>query len=140
MCSTSRCLRLRLAWSCSAPCSGWVSSTARLTALLLSVLPMLASWQALSALGWTASWPGRVASGVLALFASLVVAAFYHLGYAEYRNPSVIGPLIGNGVMSLATLLTMNPIAAVGAHIAIHIAAVLHGIDTAVQLPPHYGF
>jgi hypothetical protein len=109
-------------------------------ALLLSVLPMAATWQALSALGWTANWPGRVASGVLALFASLVVAAVYHLGYAEYRNPSVIGPLIGNGVMSLATLLTMNPIAAVGAHIAMHVAAVLHGIDTAVQLPPHYGF
>jgi len=52
----------------------------------------------------------------------------------------LIGPLIGNGVMSLATLLTINPIAAVGAHIAMHIAAVLHGIDTAVQLPPHYGW
>jgi hypothetical protein len=109
-------------------------------ALVLSVMPMLATWQALSALGWTASWPGRVGCGVLALVASLGVAAVYHLGYAEYRNPSVLGPLIGNGVMSLATLLTMNPIAAVGAHIAMHIAAVLHGIDTAVQLPPHYGF
>jgi hypothetical protein len=109
-------------------------------ALLLSVLPMLATWQALSALGWTANWPGRVGSGALALVASLAVAAAYHLGYAEFRNPSVAGPLIGNGVLSLATLLTMNPIAAVGAHIAMHIAAVLHGIDTAIQLPPHYGF
>src|ERR1051326_6073491 len=103
-------------------------------ALLLSVLPMLATWQALSALGWTTGWPGRVGSGVLALCASLLVAAVYHLGYAEYRNPSVIGPLIGNGVMSVATLLTINPIAAIGAHIEMHTAAVLHGIDAAVQL------
>ena len=109
-------------------------------ALLLSVLPMLATWQALSALGWTTSWPGRVASGAVALAASLVVAAVYHLGYPEYRNPSVVGPVIGNGVMSLASLLTLNPIAAVGAHIAMHITAVLHGIETTVQLPPHYGF
>lgn len=106
-------------------------------ALMLSVLPMLATWQALPALGWTTSWRGRVASRAAALAASVVVAAVYHLGYPEYRNPSVVGPVIGNGVMSLASLLTLNPIAAVGAHIGMHIAAVPHGIETTVQLPPH---
>ena len=31
--------------------------------LLLSVLPVLATWQALSLLGWTERWPRRIAAG-----------------------------------------------------------------------------
>jgi hypothetical protein len=60
------------------------------------------------------------------------------LGYTEFQGPQVVSPLIGNGVMSLAYLLTMNPLGAVLSHIAMHIAAVLHGISTTIQLPPHY--
>lgn len=107
-------------------------------ALMLSVLPLFATWQALSSLGWTRSWYGRVGAGFLALAATLAVAATYHLGYPEFRNPSLVAPIIGNGVMSLSSLLTMNPIAAIGAHIGMHIAAVLHGAETTLQLPPHY--
>ena len=107
-------------------------------ALLLSILPMLATWQACSALGLTSGWPGRIATGILALVASIVVTMAYHLGYPEYRNPSLMGPVIGNSVMSLASLLSMSPIGAVFSHIAMHTAAVLHGIETTVQLPPHY--
>lgn len=107
-------------------------------ALMLSILPLFATWQALSSLGWTQKWYGRAASGVLALLASVVVAAAYHLGYPEFHGASLVAPLIGNGVLSLASLLTMNPIAAVGAHVAMHIAAVLHGAETTLQLPPHY--
>jgi hypothetical protein len=107
-------------------------------ALLLSVLPLLGAWQTLSTVGWTHEWRGRAVSGLLAVLASLAVATVYHLGYPEFRSPGVVAPVIGNGVLSLASLLTMSPIAAVGGHIAMHIAAVLHGIDTTVQLPPHY--
>jgi hypothetical protein len=107
-------------------------------ALLLSVLPLFATWQALSGLGWTCRWYGRLASGALALIASLVVAAAYHLGFPEFRGSSVGAPIIGNGVMSLASLLTMSPIAAIGAHVAMHVAAALHGAETTLQLPPHY--
>jgi hypothetical protein len=107
-------------------------------ALMLSILPLFATWQALSMLGWTRRWYGRALSGVLALLVSIVVAAAYHLGYPEFRGASLMAPLIGNGMLSLASLLTMNPIAAVGAHVAMHIAAVLHGAETTVQLPPHY--
>ncbi len=32
-----------------------------LDALLLSIMPLLATWQAFSGLGWTATWPGRLA-------------------------------------------------------------------------------
>jgi hypothetical protein len=107
-------------------------------ALLLSILPMLATWQALSALGWTRHWSGRIITGILALVASMVVTMAYHLGFPEYRNPSLMGPVVGNSVMSLASLVSMSPIGAVFSHIAMHIAAVLHGIETTVQLPPHY--
>jgi hypothetical protein len=107
-------------------------------ALLLSILPMLAAWQALSSLGWTGRWRGRVACGVIAFAASLFVATVYHLGFPEYRAAGLMGPVIGNGVMSLASLLTISPIAAVLAHVAMHITAVLHGMETTVQLPPHY--
>jgi hypothetical protein len=107
-------------------------------ALLLSILPLFATWQALSSLGWTHCTYGRIACGALALIASLAVAGAYHLGFPEFRSASVVSPIIGNGVMSLASLLTMNPIAAVGAHISMHIAAVLRGADTTLQLPPHY--
>ena len=32
----------------------------------------------------------------------------------------------------------MRGVAAIGAHVAMHVAAVLHGAETVVQLPPHY--
>jgi hypothetical protein len=107
-------------------------------ALLLSVFPVLATWQALSMLGWTKHWYGKVVVGILALAASMLVTTTYHLGYPEIQGPQVVYPLIGNSVMSLAYLLTMNPLSAVLSHIAMHVAAVLHGINTTLQLPPHY--
>jgi len=77
--------------------------------------------------------------GAIALIVSLLVTVAYHLGYPEYRAAGgVAGPSIGNGVISLGYLLTNNPIAAVFSHIAMHIAGVLHGPSTVMQLPPHY--
>ena len=108
-------------------------------ALLLSVLPVLAAWLAFSSLGWTTSWPGKIAVGAIAFLASLLVTVCYHLGYPEYRvKGGVSGPTIGNGIMTLGYLLTNNPISAILSHIAMHIAGVLHGSDSVMQLPPHY--
>jgi hypothetical protein len=110
-----------------------------LDALFLSVLPVLATWQAFTALGWTESLGGKILVGALALVASLFVTVAYHLGYPEYRTAGgIMGPSVGNGVMSLSYLLTNNPIAAVFSHIAMHVAGVLHGPATVIQLPPHY--
>ena len=107
-------------------------------ALLLTVLPVAVTWRAFSTAGWTVSWPGKLATGMAAFAASLGVTAAYHLGYAEYRGPQVVDPLIGNGVMTLGYLLTGSPLTAIGAHIALHVASVLHGVETTVTLPPHY--
>ena len=107
-------------------------------ALLLSVLPVLITWRAFAAHGWTAGWTGKIGTGLLALGASLLVTAAYHLGFPEYRGAELSNPLFGNGIMSVAYILTSNPIAAFGSHIAMHIAAVLNGAEGTTQLPPHY--
>ena len=108
-------------------------------ALFLSVMPVLATWQAFADLTWSDTWYGQVLIGVVALLASSYVAAAYHLGYPEFQSARVFLPVIGNSIMSLAYLLTTSPLAAIGSHAAMHIAAVLHGAESTVQLPPHYG-
>jgi hypothetical protein len=107
-------------------------------ALLLSILPVLATWQAFTLLNWTDSWYGKILVGVIAVVASLLVTAAYHLGYPEYRGGGLFGPVIGNTAMTLGYLITNNPLAAILSHIAMHIAAVLHGPASVMQLPPHY--
>lgn len=100
--------------------------------LLLSVLPVLMTWQALSALGWTQSWIGVVFTGAVALVASVFVIVVHHLGYREFRGPAVAGAVMTCGILSLAYLLTMNPLAAMGGHIIAHSGVILLGRE----LPP----
>jgi hypothetical protein len=107
-------------------------------ALLLSVLPVLATWQAFTLLGWTATLPGKILVAMIAILASLLVTIAYHLGYPEYQGKGVMGPAVGNTTMTLGYLLTTNPLAAMLSHISMHIAGVLHGPASVIQLPPHY--
>jgi hypothetical protein len=107
-------------------------------ALFLSVFPITATWRAFQGLGWTERWPGRLATGALSLLASLILIGAYHLGYTEFRGTQVLVIIVGVGVQSLACLLTGNPLPAILAHMAMHLTAVLHGMDSVVQLPPHY--
>jgi hypothetical protein len=81
---------------------------------------------------------GRLLTAMVALAASLVVTAAYHWGFAEFRGPAIGQPLIGNALITLSYLLTTNPATPVTAHVAMHVAAVRHGMETAVQLPPHW--
>jgi hypothetical protein len=100
---------------------------------LLSVLPVLITWQALSSLHWTQSWYGIILSGIIALAASIVVIMVHHLGYREFRGRKLLSAEAGCAPLSLAYLLTMNPLAACLGHSILHMAAVLRGIE----LPPH---
>jgi hypothetical protein len=107
--------------------------------LLLSVLPVLAIWQAFSLFDWTVGWPGKIIVGVIGFIASLFVTICYHLGFPEYRvKKGIFGPTIGNGIMTIGYLLTNNPITAIFSHIAMHIAGVWRGPASVMQLPPHY--
>lgn len=56
----------------------------------------------------------------------------------ECRGPALMAPLIGNAIITLSYLATGNPIATVLSHVVMHCAAVVHGMATIVQLPPHY--
>jgi len=105
--------------------------------MLLSVFPIMATQNALTEFAWTDGILGQMGLGALALLASLVVALAYHLGYAEFRSRRVIWALAGNGIFSLAFIVSGNPLAAVLPHIAMHVAAVVHGPDATLQLPPH---
>lgn len=107
-------------------------------ALALVVLPLGATWSALATLGWTRRASGKIATGTLALLASLAMIFVYHVGYPEYRGPVVATIVLGVGMQSLVTLLARNPLPAVLAHVAMHVAAVLHGPENVLQLPPHY--
>jgi hypothetical protein len=106
-------------------------------ALFLNVMPVLAVWLAFPQVTKASSWIDKLGVGVLALFASLLVALTYHLGYQEYRNRSVGLVLIGNSLITLAFLLSSNPLGAIISHIVMHIAATIQGPETTLQLPPH---
>jgi hypothetical protein len=108
-----------------------------LDALLLSVLPILATRAAFRGAPWAIGWSGSFTVGVLALMGSVLVTAAYHLGYKEFRNLTVLGAMVGNGIFSLAFLLTGNPLAAIVPHAIMHVVAILHGRDSTYQLPPH---
>ena len=105
--------------------------------LFLSVFPVLLTWQAFPALGDTLL--GKIGVAFLALAASVVIAVAYHAGYPEFRNSSMRYAAFGNGVISLAYLISLNPISSFASHAVMHIVAVWHGSEGTVQLPPHYG-
>ena len=107
-------------------------------ALLLSVLPILAVRLAVTNVALFDSWSGKILFIILGLLASFFATTIYHLGYPEFRGKKVIWPNVGNGVLSLAYLLTMNPLAAILPHITMHIVAMMHGPKTTGQVPPHY--
>jgi hypothetical protein len=107
-------------------------------ALLLSVLPVHATWMAFSTTSLTRTFAGKLIIGGVAFLASLLVTGAYHLGYPEYQGTGLVGPVIGNGAMSIGYLVTSNPLSSIFSHITMHIAGVLHGAATVTQLPPHY--
>ena len=105
--------------------------------LLLSVFPVVATWQAFSQFAWTSNWPGKVLVSIFAILASMFVTTAYHAGYIEFRGKGLIIANIGNSIMTLGCLLAANPLAAMICHPAMHMAAVMHGPAKVVQLPPH---
>lgn len=100
--------------------------------VLLSMLPVLMTWQMIHSLGWSGA-PGAVGRWTLPIVASVVVIVAHHLGYWEYRNRLLVPISVGCGLMSLGYLVTASPIAPVVAHIISHLSSLRHGSD----LPPH---
>jgi len=104
-------------------------------ALFLNVLPVLCVRAVHHS---EASWTELMLRGAAAIAASAVIAGAYHLGYAEFRGIGLLAPIFGNTLLTLSFVLTRSPLAPIGAHIAMHLAGVLHGMESVAQLPPHY--
>jgi hypothetical protein len=98
--------------------------------VLLTVIPMVA---VLGPRG-----PARWTSHALAMLVSVAVFVIYHLGFPEFRGVTLGGPIVAGFVFGAAYLASRNPLVPVLAHIAMHVAAVLHGPAGTAQLPPHY--
>jgi hypothetical protein len=106
-------------------------------ALFLNVIPVLMVWQAFPSIGSSELWVDRVSIGTLALISSLSITLFYHLGYPEFRNKSVGLVLVGNMLITLAFLISSNPLGAILSHTTMHIGSVIQGPEKTIQLPPH---
>jgi hypothetical protein len=109
-----------------------------LDGVFLSVMPLLATWQAFSLLGRMGSAWGATGAAVAGLLASTYVTTAYHVGYPEFRGSEIGMPILGNGIMTLGYVVTQNPLTAMASHAAMHLAAVVHGMEGTIQLPPHY--
>ncbi len=106
--------------------------------ILLSVFPIVTTCAAFASLGWTAHWYGKLGVALLGLVASFITIIIYHLGYPECRSPIVFEIGGGQSFVTATYLLANNPFSAILSHMAMHIAGVLHGPNTVMQLPPHY--
>ncbi len=106
--------------------------------LLLSSFPILATFEAFGATPLRRRTKRAVAGiGALALAVSLAFTAVYHLGYPDFRGSMLRKPVAGDVIWGTPTLLTLNPLGAPIAHIALHVTAVSHSYDTPTFLPPH---
>lgn len=106
--------------------------------LFLSVMPVVAIWAGTTQFAWAETVGGRLAIGLAELVASLLVAFAYHLGYPEFHGSRMRYVFMGNGIITMAFLVAGNPLASMLSHSVMHMAAVLQGAETTVQLPPHY--
>ncbi len=109
-----------------------------LDGLFLNVLPVRMVRHGLK-LNDDAPRASRLLRATVALSASLLVTAAYHLGYSEFQNTSLFFVLLGNAIITLTYLISGSPFAAILTHVVMHVGAVLHGMETTLQLPPHYG-
>ena len=118
---------LELAWSLV-----WLGLVyGLLDGLLLTVAPVML-WER------DAGTPRRLRHVALGFAASMLVTAAYHAGYPEFRGPQMSRPLVGNAVLTAGYLLTGSVATPLIGHVIMHGAAVLHGLETTLQLPPRY--
>jgi hypothetical protein len=107
--------------------------------LLLSAFPILVVFAAFAGTRLRKRRSGIALIALVAMAASIGMTAVYHAGYSDFRGAKMRKPVTGDVVWSAPTLLTLNPIGAPIAHIALHTSAVLHSYETDTFLPPHEG-
>jgi hypothetical protein len=103
-------------------------------ALLLSAFPALVAWGLMR--GRIEGAARRLGYGALSLVLVTTITVIYHIGYEDFRNREVVGPVVGNAVISVPVIATANPLGSIVAHAAMHIAAVTHAYESRDRLPP----
>ena len=103
----------------------------------LSAFPILVVFAAFAGSRLRQARGGLVAVGAIAMLASVLITATYHLGYEDFRSEKLRKPITGDLVWSVPTLATLNPVGAPIAHVGLHVAAVAHSYETDLFLPPH---
>jgi len=103
-------------------------------ALLLTAFPALVAFTLLEKR--IAGPTRRAAFAGLAFVMVVLITATYHLGYEQFREDGVGAPEIGNTIILVPALATVNPLGSVVAHASMHVAAVTHSYETEVFLPP----
>ncbi len=105
--------------------------------LLLGAFPVLAVFAVFPFRRGRAHALRTIGTGALALLATLAITTAYHLGYPDFRGSKLTSPMRGSVIWAAPTLLTLNPIGSVTAHVGLHVAAVVHSYDGTTFLPPH---
>jgi hypothetical protein len=103
-------------------------------ALLLSAFPALVAWGLMR--GRIDGAPRRIAYGAISLVLVTFITATYHVGYKDFRNRAVVGPVVGHTIISVPVIATANPVGSIVAHAAMHLAAVTHAYESKDRLPP----
>lgn len=105
--------------------------------VLLVSFPILVVFAALGQTELRRRRGGLAAVAALALAASMLMTATYHLGYEDFRSDKLARPMSGDLIWGPATLVTLNPVAAPVVHATAHVTAVTHDYDSDLFLPPH---
>lgn len=105
-------------------------------AVMLSIVPVLALYGARP--GDDLGHASRLRMAGLAIVASLVIAAAFHLGFAEFRGGSLVQPLAVTLILTAAYLLSGSPVAPIVGRMILNVAALIHGVAASGPLPPHY--
>jgi len=103
-------------------------------ALLLTAFPCLVAFKLLG--GRLSGFLTKAGYVALAAALVLIVTGVYHLGYEQFREDGIAGPEMGNIIISVPMLATLNPAGSIVAHASMHLAAEAHSHETDIFLPP----
>jgi hypothetical protein len=105
--------------------------------ILLGAFPVLAVFAAIPFLRGRRHLWRTLTTGILALVVAFGFTAVYHAGYSDFRSGKIGQPLRGTAIWTTPTLVTLSPLGAPIAHVALHVSAVIHSYQTDTFLPPH---
>jgi len=105
--------------------------------LLLGAFPVLSVFTAFPFSRGRDHLLRTAATGVLAVVTAVAVTAAYHLGYPDFRSSKLTAPARGAVIWTAPSLLTLNPVGSILAHVGLHVTAVVHSYDGDTFLPPH---